>query len=120
MRFLWGASTHFGIRSPDDVSLPAPTNDNPPPYPDDDDSVNVDPPTLQAPITDFSTSQTPAPSAQEQLTALQRQYADLETRMADVEASATLLGRLAERQERIIRRLERQSNPGRHRRGRRR
>ncbi|KAJ5896297.1 uncharacterized protein N7473_005696 [Penicillium subrubescens] len=33
----------------DDASLPDPTNDNPPPYPGNDDSVNVDPPTSQAP-----------------------------------------------------------------------
>jgi hypothetical protein len=31
------------------ASLPDPTNDNPPPYPGNDDSVNVDPPTSQAP-----------------------------------------------------------------------
>lgn len=96
----------------DDASLLAPTNENPPPHLDDDDSVTVDPPTFQAPNTDPSTSQTPAPSTQEQLTALQRQYADLGTRMADMKACM-------ERQERVIRRLERHLNPDRRYRGRR-
>ncbi|CEJ55133.1 hypothetical protein PMG11_01408 [Penicillium brasilianum] len=54
----------------DDALLLALTNENPPPHLDDDDSVTVDPPTSQAPNTDPSTSQTPAPSTQEQLMAL--------------------------------------------------